>query len=363
MKLKLHTITVRRLAPPLLAGAMLASCASEATEPSVEEETYTISLQLFTGNALTRATWGDGNQEQDPAATPFDRTLASVDLFILDSDNGLTPLYALEQPGAANVYTAQVKASTPGVSVDTLTRTATFTGRLMAIANMDGAGNPLFGSSDGWVAGKLPFDVRFGNDPNWHIPMWGVQSYENISIRANELKMLGDIHMIRSTAKIVVRLDDSLTSRYKIKSVEMAEGSQLLGKGGYNLPDGALTVESTRTLTYGDRCMGLRQGGEVLTTLPRVGSDGTWIAYVAESALTDSTRPYTFKVTIQEKDGPEFSGLLEFGYYSSTMAWQAPITQIVRNHIYQFTLQLAEMKFIPSVEVWKYGGKVHIELE
>lgn len=353
----------KKLLWSLLALPLMVSCGSEPSEPGVSEETYTISLQLFTGNALTRSTWGDDNADPDPEATPFDKTLASVDLFILDDDNRLTPLYALQQPGSAHIYTAQVTASTPGVDVDTLAHTATFSGRLMAVANMDAVGNPWFDPEAEWVSGKLPFDVRFGEDDNWHIPMWGVQRYSNITIKSNQLEMLGDIHMIRAAAKITLKLDDTLADRYSIKRVEMAEGSELFMKSGYNLPEGAMEVESTRSLQYGSQCMALRGDSAPLEALPAVGANGVWTAYVAESSLSDKNKPYTLKVTLQEKDGPEFSGLLAFGYYNTATHWQGPITDIVRNHIYQFTLRLAEMQFIPEVEVWKFGGKVHIDLE
>lgn len=352
----------------LFFGSCLASCTSqEPAEPS-SAESYSLSIRITTDGIFSRSTW-----EDDWGATsdgsPFDQMISSLDLFIVDADANLTPLYALEEPGSsAKVYTCNIDERTPGVTINNSERTATFSGKIMAVANVEDTESP-WGESAGWLTKKIPYSVNFGKSDTWKIPMWGIQTFQNITIRANELKHIGDIPMLRAVSKIVIKLDDSISGSegYEITSVEMAEDSQLLKGKGFALPDGAMDVVSTSALTR-DGCMALRpDASELEDPKFQKGTDSLWYTYVSESRVEDTSKPFAFKVTLKSKSGsrPEFSGLLYLATYQANRPAvpDTAISDVVRNHIYEFTIRLAEMTFVPTVKDWQWGGKVHIELE
>lgn len=352
----------------LFLGSGLASCSSqEPAEPS-SAETYSFSIQITTDGIFSRSTWEDDwGATSDGSA--FDQMISSLDLFIVDADANLTPLYALEEPGSsAKVYTCNIDDRTPGVTINHSERTATFSGKIMAVANVEDTESP-WGELSGWLTKKIPYSVKFGQSDSWKIPMWGIQTFHNISIRANELKHIGNIPMLRAVAKIVIQLDDAISGPegYEITSVEMAEDSQLLKGTGFALPEGAMDVNSTSALTR-DGCLALRpDASELEDPKFRKGSDALWYTYVSESRVEDTGKPFAFKVTLKSKTGsrPEFSGLLYLATYKANRPAvpDSAITDVVRNHIYEFTIRLAEMTFVPTVKDWQWGGKVHIELE
>ncbi|MDE6010833.1 MAG: hypothetical protein K2F87_05270 [Muribaculaceae bacterium] len=357
---------------------LLGSCSQDTPEIVEGEETYKLSLQLTTGGIFTRAdNWEADDSEFWVDGTAFDQTISSVDLFLLDEDDNLTPLYALKDEdteSASHIYVCDLKESMKGVKIDKETRKANFSGRIMAVANMDAKGNPWFDLTD-WSAKKMPFDVNFGTSAGWHIPMWGVESYSNVTIEANKVKRLSDIEMIRGVSKIVIKLDESIKTRYEIKEVKMAQESQLLKGAGYNLPDDALEITSTRNLTRSS-CLALRDDAAGKADPNFTYSQGNadeWFTYVSESRTEDDTTPFAFDVTLRDKqqnskgEYPEFTGTVYLAYYSfinpAEYDKDKVITDVVRNHTYQFTLKLRELTFVPAVDVWKFGGKVHIDLE
>lgn len=345
---------------------MWTSCANE--EPAVaDEESYTIRIQLATGGNFTRATWGDPGYDDWFDGSSFDRTISSVDLFLLDDNNLLTPLYALEKPSGGDItYECQVTGKTPGVNIDSETGVATLDSRIMAVVNLDGGASPWL-SQQNWVNNKMPFEIMLGESESWHIPMWGVQTFRNVSIRPNETKTLAPIPLLRAVAKIVIKLDDSIKNDFDIVSVRMTEDSQRFKKAGFNLPADPSAVASTTDLSRDD-CMELRADGEELRVLPdHKDSEGRWFTYVSESRLSNNSRPFAFNVTLRRKNSnePSFSGVLYLSYYqpNNPAVPTSPIRSIVRNHVYEYTLRLAEMAFLPAVKVWEFGANVHIELE
>lgn len=366
MQHSLMTRFFRRAWLPIIMTALLTSCSYD--EPvETEEETYTLSFRLSTGGIFSRATWGDEDYDEWTEGTAFDQTISSVDLFLIDSDNNLTPLYALEQPGTGGrIFTLQIDDRTPGVTIDKTTRKATFNGRIMALANIEDAHTPWNDPSD-WLTKKLPFNIGFTTVADWHIPMWGIESFSNVIIEPNRIRQLDDIHMLRAVAKIEIKLDPSLEDDFEISGVRMEESSQCFKGSGYNLPDKALEYTSTKNITR-DRCIALREDAREMGSLPfRKSITGSWITYVSESRLNNNEKPFSFNVTLRSKseNQPEFNGTLHLAYYqpANPAVVFAPIKEVVRNHTYQFTLKLADLSFIPTVKVWEFGGKVHIELE
>ncbi len=352
----------------LIAVAMLLAACSGSNEPSrVEQESYTLRLQLRTDGIFSRAAWEDDWYDAWEDGSAFDRTISSLELYIIGEDGRMAPMYALEEKGsAAHIYTCEVDETTPGVSIDSTSQTATFSGKIMAVANIESVTTPWLSPGND-EAKKLPFDVRFSESLDWNIPMWGIASYSDIKIEADKVTMLDDIEMLRAVAKIAIRLDDSIRDLYEIVSVRMAEGSPGFKKSGYAMPEGGLAVSATGKISR-EECAALRPDAQEFALPPFVKTAaGEVITYVAETRLANGESPIAFDVTLRLKDSQSspFTGTLYLSAYRQDNLSEPadPIREIVRNHIYQFTIKLAGISFIPSVRVWEFGDKVHIELE
>lgn len=368
MKLKYLKYTLYSLWISMLAACFLASCSQD--EPAREQtEKFTLSFQLNTNGILTRAADDWEGPYPDNGGSSFDNTITSVDLFMLGEDNSIVKrLYALKDPdSSSNIYTCDVDEKTPGVTIDRSQMTAVFTGRIMALANVEDMQSPWY-SPEGWENAKIPYTLKYGQSDDWHIPMWGVESYQNEVLVANKVTRLKDIYMLRAVSKIVIKLDPSIQSDYKISSVSMAPSSPEFFGEGYTLPNEAL--EKTSTLNLGLTGCFDPKTDDVETLSQPVFSfkDSGWecCTYVSESK-TDEDSPFAFELTLKsKKEGvPDFTGTLKFSKYSQTNPTQpeSTIRYAVRNHVYEFTINLAKLELIPTVKEWEMGGTIHIDMQ
>lgn len=344
----------------------MVSCSQD--EPVAEQtEKYTLSFQLTTDGIFSRADdiWSPPHNDDDEG-TAFDKTIASVDIFLLGEDNALTRLYALEKPGSQHVYTCQVDKDTPGVTIDATTREASFSGKIMALVNVEDM-SPIF-SSTSWSDDKIPYSMKFGVSDSWYIPMWGINTFD-VTLTPDEITDLGNIHVLRAVSKIVIKLDQAIQDDYKIDAVVMAEGSPKFFGKGYTLPEGGLTTSSTLLLNREncfDPFVPNIGANEISNPYFKKNSEAEVYTYVSESETVDG-KPFAFDVTLKSKKEnlPDFKGTLKFSRYSITAPAQAEetIRYAVRNHIYEFTLNLAQLELLPSVKEWVMGGTIHIDMQ
>lgn len=355
--------------PAILTAAGMTACVSEDMPecPDADKESYMLTVHLNTDGIFTRADWHEDGSDLWDSGSTFDNKLASVELFLLDEENRLTPLYAFDSPeGHAHTYFCEVDADTPGVTVDPVTLNASMTCKLMAVANIHGSSAPSWFEQESWESEKIPFDIGFGVNSGWYIPMWGVETYRNITLTHNHLTRIDDIYMLRGVAKVMIQLDSSVSSLYEITGVEMREESAPFNSQGYTLPGDAMSVSGTRYLQR-NGCSALRDDSETMDDPIFVNEgNGIWSTYIAESRTTTSD-PYSFRITIREKgkEGTGFSGVLYLAHYNKISPDDPGdyITEIVRNHQYQFTIKLAELTLLPRFKDWEWGGKAHIQLK
>lgn len=367
--MKLINITYRLYYVALALTAMVATaaCSSKEIDVQPEEPTYTISLQINTNGIFTRAegpTWGDEYNKEE--GTPFDRTLKSVDLFLLDKESyALTRLYALRKPGEArHIYECSVTKDTPGVEIDEESRTATFSGSIMVVANV---GTPWYDASD-WHTDMIPFSVNYGTNNDWSIPMWGVRKYDGVKLESNVTKDLGDIDMLRAVAKIDINLHDAIKDEFEIESVTMTDDAPRFYRAGVGIPSGAWSVDETKSLKLED-CFNPVAGGmidRIESPVFNIAPSGVEAyTYVAESS-TEIDKPFEFTLKLKSKhdDRPAVTGTLKLSRYKDgAVANSGTYTRVIRNHVYEFTVNLTELGFITSVKKWVLGGTVHIDME
>lgn len=355
--------TLCHLLVAIIGGGVMVSCSQD--EPVQELiETYTLSFKITTDGVFSRAddtTWLP-QQPDDVEGTVFDRMITSLDLFLLGENNDVTRLYAVESPGSEigeYLYTCQVNNHTHGVTIDKETGRVSFSGQIMALANMEGIGSSL-STDESWRDSLLPYDMKFG-DLRWYIPMWGIQTFENIQLNSSTTTVLDkDIYMLRAVSKIIIKLDESIQSDFEIKSIRMAEGSPLLLNQGYAIPSNAFEVTATEYLNR-EGCFNQRADATTITTPVFKGNEFNQHTYVSESYT--ASEPFRFFVTLESRnaDRPDISGIVYFSNYES-LEHKDPIHNVVRNHIYEFNIKLYELQFRTTVKRWEWGGKVHIDM-
>ena len=368
MKLKEITYRLCVVVLSFVAIVALVACGYNEAELLPDEPTYNISIKLRTNGIFTRAegpTWGDGYIKEQ--GTPLDNTINNVDLFLLDENNNvLTRLYALEgekTDGAAYTYVCTVTEKTPGVTIDKVNRVAKFNKKIkiMAVANVVNQYTPWFDGD--WKTNEIPFKVSFGKDDDWYIPMWGINTYENVVIQDKVLEKLDDIDLLRAVSKIVIKLHSDISSDYEIEKVTMANESSLFYAGGYGLPNEALTVEKTTDLKL-TGCFNPIQMENIPTMSSPVfkftsDTHNEVITYVPESSI-DADNPFAFNVTLKNinKEYPNrasITGTLYLSNYSKDGAERLEAyTSVVRNHIYEFTVKIKMSTIQFKVDVVPY---------
>lgn len=344
----------------------IASCSQdEPVQQPVEKDTYTLSIQLSTQGIFTRA---DVELEDDPwmpekpgdeDGDTFENSITSVDLFIYDDSSAPIKLIAVEDPDKPNYYTCEVTQDTPGVTIDRDSGSVSFTGKIMAVANAGNIGSPWSALTE-WSNEKLQYDLNFG-DRSWLIPMWGVESYSGITLEADKVVELSQpIYLLRAVSKIIIQLDSSIAGDFEISSIVRPETSPKMSKQGFILPNKPFTISSTATL-HRETCFGMLEDAEQIDSYHFEGTSA-WHTYVSESQ-TSSTNPFKFEVTLKSKnpDRNDITGTVYFSDYENYLPATA-ITNVVRNHIYEFTIRLSPLEFRTTVRKWEWGGKVLIDM-
>lgn len=360
--------TLIRVLIILLGGMALVACGhDEPVQPPVR--IFKLRLQLTTDIEMTRAegeNWGD--DYNSIFGSPLENRISTVEIYILAAGSEVATRVKAEKDPFSSGYTyiLELPADTPGVTYDEARQEVTFDGRIMAVANVDDLDSPVNAPSN-WPTAKIPYSLDFtGSLQDWSIPMWGIESYTGVTLRSDEIAELDrEIYMLRSVSKIIINLDTEtdVRSDYKLGEITMSPGSPRLYAEGYTLPKDALTQTSTRTLGR-EGCFDPKTGEDFKKfENPDFISktDFEKYTYVSES-LTVAEHPFEFEVTLVSlhEDRPDIKGTLYFSNYID-FEQDATITDVVRNHIYEFTIRLSDFKLKPVVKEWRPGGKVHIE--
>ena len=210
-----------------LVGCLVSSC-QQSLDEAVQESTIgkaEISFTIALDDIESRATWED-NEGSTSALVGTEKENA----FDLTSEDGLKvfvwsttgiPLGEVTNKQVRKVDTNVYKFNGQLV-IENLT-TSTLQCRLMVYANCI--------ESDG----TFNFNTQY-------IPMWGVKE-TTLQLAKGELTQLTEpIYLLRSMAKVEVKLDDNITDDFDLSSVEVDKYNTT----GNVLPFGALTATDTK---------------------------------------------------------------------------------------------------------------------
>lgn len=184
-----------------------------------------------------------------------------------------------------------------------------------------------------------------------YIPMWGVTTLTN-ELVVGKSNNLGTINMLRSLAKVKVKLADGMKARnYSLGAIQLNN----YNTSGYTLPQTYNTVASTAAIRFGNS---LHANSSWAQSIAMTGNDDESIMlYIPEydniNAATD--RKATISLQLMRDGEEEGNYTLHFCNYTPEGAPDAASTyNIQRNHYYEYTVGRTDdqVKIVLNVKKW-----------
>ena len=303
-----------------LFGMLTTSCSQDeeiANIPSAgtpsEKVTIRFTLDLGEqGGMSSRATWGGydgvGTDDSDQAVPGIgnENAIDNIQVFMFSTDGayigGLKDM-EYEQQVNSNIYNIKGEVDV----VKTAIKNEVLNCKIMVVANADAASTNTSGAVTGYNNNAI-----FGHDVT-SIPMWGIGTYSINLIQQLQVDLEKPIYMLRSMAKIEVKLsDDVYNNGYRITSATLNN----YNTQGYVVPAFVIpeTDESTTATTQTVNLSNLAVTTDLSTagvyrplankstnkSLSNIDNKKTYFIYVPEMAKGDGTEaaPYN-KVSLQ----------------------------------------------------------------
>ena len=338
----------------LLLLAFVTSCVFDEADPLVEntapQDPVMVTFKLdVMSSAATKADNLDWNDEYAThVGNDFESRINTSDLLVLAYQTNGT--FAAELPiimrGTNNDGKVEFMCKLP----DELVSSNPTSMKFMVLANCLNSGyrlsyNGLVPNVEGLMY-SIPTQIA-----SWAaIPMWGVKThsfaYTNGSMNGNQ--DLGTIDVLRSTAKVGVKLSAELAAKYTLGGLKINR----VAASGYSVPNGWNGTVQTDYLIH-DNCFRQVQGDN--PTVADVAkfiaaTDGTQYTYVPETANSADSE-IAIALTLTETNPAEAKApeVLTFDYTSGLKfrpytdgAPNGDPYNIVRNHYYEYTINKVE---------------------
>lgn len=184
-----------------------------------------------------------------------------------------------------------------------------------------------------------------------YIPMWGVTTLTN-ELEMGKSNNLGTIDMLRSLAKVKVRLADGMKARnYSLGAMQLNN----YNTSGYTLPLTYNTAASTAAIRFGNS---LHANSSWAQSIAMTGDgEESIMLYIPEydniNAATD--RKATISLQLMRDGEEEGNYTLHFCNYTPEGAPDAASTyNIQRNHYYEYTVGRTDdqVKIVLNVKKW-----------
>lgn len=184
-----------------------------------------------------------------------------------------------------------------------------------------------------------------------YIPMWGVTTLTN-KLEMGKSNNLGTIDLLRSLAKVKVKLADGMKARnYSLGAIQLNN----YNTSGYTLPLTYNTAASTAAIRFGNS---LHANSSWAQSIAMTGNDDESIMlYIPEydniNAATD--RKATISLQLMRDGEEEGNYTLHFCNYTPEGAPDAASTyNIQRNHYYEYTVGRTDdqVKIVLNVKKW-----------
>lgn len=184
-----------------------------------------------------------------------------------------------------------------------------------------------------------------------YIPMWGVTTLTN-ELVVGKSNNLGTIDMLRSLAKVKVKLADGMKARnYSLGAIQLNN----YNTSGYTLPLTYNTAASTAAIRFGNS---LHANSSWAQSIVMTGDgDESIMLYIPEYDNTNAAADRKATISLQLlRDGEEEGNYtLHFCNYTPEGAPDAASTyNIQRNHYYEYTVGRTDdqVKIVLNVKKW-----------
>lgn len=295
----------------LLSLLLLASCSRNdevAVAEGEEGKVYvTLTLSINGEEVGSRATWKDNDNRGD--GNEWENTIDDLQILIYDANNN---------------YVGKVEdliQLLDGRYSGTLSSDAEWTGntnyKIMAFANCPSIDNPSNISTLDYTRANVSY-----------IPMWGVTT-TTFDLTPGESDDIGSIDLLRAMAKVEVNFAESFPSDYEIGAITISP----YNTQGYCLPAGYESVDATGELDREETSPASFNplDSPLNMELTFEGENNSYYIYLPE--YDNSTKPAKIQVTVNDKPYD-----LEFKDYENGAPKDGTQYDIVRNHIYRYTI-------------------------
>lgn len=184
-----------------------------------------------------------------------------------------------------------------------------------------------------------------------YIPMWGVTTLTN-ELVVGKSNNLGTIDLLRSLAKVKVKLADGMKSRkYSLGAMQLNN----YNTSGYTLPLTYNTVASTAAIRFGNSLHANSSWAQSITMTNN--DDESIMLYIPEYDNINAAADRKATISLQlMRDGEEEGNYtLHFCNYTPEGAPDAASTyNIQRNHYYEYTVGRTDdqVKIVLNVKKW-----------
>lgn len=184
-----------------------------------------------------------------------------------------------------------------------------------------------------------------------YIPMWGVTTLTN-ELEMGKSNNLGTIDMLRSLAKVKVRLADGMKARnYSLGAMQLNN----YNTSGYTLPLTYNTAASTVAIRFGNSLHANSSWAQSITMTNN--ADESIMLYIPEYDNINAAADRKATISLQlMRDGEEEGNYtLHFCNYTAEGAPDAASTyNIQRNHYYEYTVGRTDdqVKIVLNVKKW-----------
>lgn len=215
--------------------------------------------------------------------------------------------------------------------------------RFMVLANFVSANYGMSYDENG--APKIE-NLVFSAPFNGAIPMWGVTTYKIEQPANKEVFDLGNISLLRATAKVGVKLSDDLLSQgYRITGIKL----NYANAGGYSAPNKWNVSSTTELLEHTESFRPYTTAGritDVNAVTMSVNNEGCYYMYVpeTENSLSDelsiavSLKKVEGDVVVKDDIVFPYEKGIRFCNYGTDGYPTTDIFDIVRNHYYDYTI-------------------------
>lgn len=389
MRLNKNKLTKWLLTAPAFTLALLGAGCSESGEPQLAEsaDDISVSFRIMAGSAT-------GTRAVDALGTPAEShiDLANLKILIFDRnetlydvvyDNGLLQDGSSLTETGRGEYTLKVKLDPTRYNISSefaivvLANWQPHAGESRLVTNLKGH------KIDSTEIGSLTISdlramdftlnpVTDGEQPeswtpgdsSW-IPMFGsrytsLRGYDSSRFNEANPMPVPDVNLVRAVTKIeVVNLD--IENGPAIKSVELVNRNQ---KGwlmqNYDFTGATSNVTATT----------LRDNASFTSAvLPFHREGNTFTAYVPEMEFSGSATRRAIRVNLDINEDEEYQKWIYLAPYGADgkpileSTFNSDWDAVKRNYSYHYTINSLIFEFSVDVDPWRWGDKVHIDME